>query len=110
MVVRTAVLGRVSVSDILTHVLFTVPAGQTWIVKDVVVTNNDGAGLSAVVSAVDSTGLIGSVIFSPTIAAGVQAELTTYQVLGPGDKLQVFASAQPYIVWVSGSKLAGVAP
>lgn len=109
MAVRTAVLAKLHVTDVLSHTLFTVPTTQTWIIKSIIIGNPGGVAISPVAQLLSADGLVSPPVFSPTVNPGFDAEYTGQPVVGPGDKLIVFSSGQPYDVWVSGAKLAGVA-
>jgi hypothetical protein len=108
--VRTAKLVCVgsTASQFLT--LATVPAGETWIVKEIVLGNNTGTSGIGIVNAL-KPGVAIVNLLSATIAAFSSAQSTgRFFVLEPGDQLQSNTPGVNWNVWVAGTKLLGVAP
>lgn len=111
MTVRTALLGAAVVNSFATVTLGTVPAGQTWIVKSCYVTS---------LTAVDGTAELwwhrtspafsAPIVVSPLPITAPFAALDLFAVGLPGDQLQAFADSTQIVFWVSGAKLAGIAP
>lgn len=91
-----------------TTTLFTVPAGKTFIVKDIRAANTSGANTNFIITATSGTNFC-------WLLQGVAAVNQTYSVtptflvLEPGDQLLLFTSAQPMQFWISGAELLGVA-
>lgn len=109
MPIRSSALAKFNSGSGGTFTLFTVPAGQTYIVKEVRLLNWNAAGETFSVYAFDpASGSIGS-IYDGTLAAYAHDSVTCWTVLGPGDQLQFVAAVSNQRVWVSGTKLPGFA-
>lgn len=110
MAVRTARLTNAYVGAGSDTVIGTVPAGETWIVKQV-----DVHGVAFLNSSIQvywlnpSTGTRGYFLVQ-TLASPYVAHYSGFAVGEPGDELHAFSSANDIEVWASGSKLEGVAP
>jgi hypothetical protein len=107
---RSAVLGHFqSTVSVLSGNVFTVPAGQTWIVKSVVTLNGNGSSSAAVVSVSTTPTAMGVYLVNKTLA-GVTADYWEgWVVMVPGDVLAVLAGLDNVRFWISGTKLIGVA-
>lgn len=88
---------------------FVVPAGMTYLVKDILVQNAGGASEIATVALQDPGGLIVDVIAGFVVSAGLNSEWSGWVALNPGDQLTVKASVGNLTFWVSGTKLPGIA-
>lgn len=110
MTTRSAVLGHFqSTVSVLSGNVFTVPAGQTWIVKSVVTLNGNGSSSAAVVSVSTTPTAMGVYLVNKTLA-GVTADYWEgWVVMVPGDVLAVLAGLDNVRFWISGTKLIGVA-
>lgn len=105
MTVHSNRLARGTVSPANTAVtIYTCPAGQHTIVKDVRVWNSSGAGVSFVWAA--NSGAVLVLAMSETIAAGAVRALQPWLVLEQGDELQMSCTVNNVLrYWVSGSEL-----
>ena len=111
-VTRSGVLGRMnSVSGANVYTLFTVPAGMTYIVKDVMIQNQTAGVLKVIVWLQDAGDTVEGVIQELSMAARQVVHWQGWGAAGPGDKMTVFIDvATPGAnVWASGAKLPGVA-
>jgi hypothetical protein len=106
--VRSTVLAAINLTDTAVHDVLTCPAGVSYIVKNV----------SAIVTAA-TAGTVSVWVARPS---GVSAYLLreslnslapklvdTGVVMQPGDILRVNTGTSPTMIWISGSRLAGVA-
>lgn len=109
MPVRVSKLGSVIPASNVQTTLFTVPAGFTYLVKDVIIVNTSGVADTASAWAQDAGGTRGATIYNASLASGGRTELQTLIAMGPGDTFIVFSNAGPSSFWVSGTKLPGVA-
>jgi hypothetical protein len=110
MTVRSAVLatGRNNFGGVMT--LATVPAGETWIIKDVHIRDFTGASNSFNVNLYNPTTFVRNDLI---YVAGVTQEFATWAgwvVAEPGDLLQLGCFNGLVTTWISGTKLIGVAP
>lgn len=107
---RTAVLARFVTSGSPTQTaVVTVPAGFTYIVKQINISNFTAVLQNAVVFPTDATFTFGGRIISQTIPASSILQYIGALVLGPGDQLIYRYDVDGVYLWVSGTKLAGVA-
>lgn len=110
MVVRTARLVEAYVGAGGDTTLATVPDGETWIVKQVDVHGvaflNSSISLYWVHPASGTRGYF----LQQTLSSPYVSHYTGFAVGEPGDELHAFSSANDIEVWVSGSRLEGVAP
>ena len=110
MTVRSAVLGRIQVPT--ANVFFTigtVPAGQTWLLKQLNFVGGSATAANVIVDAADQTATLFARWIPAPIAFGKAAEISTSLVLVPGDFIRVQSDQVGTWFWVSGSKLSGVA-
>lgn len=88
--------------------LFTVPAGETWLVKRVVTwAHTAAAGVVAWVVEVPSTAVQAS--HRVSLAAGLVEDRETWWALDAGCKLKVLSTGAPMTCMAHGAKLLGVA-
>lgn len=111
MAVRTAALGRGLIFGGAGETLLaTVPAGETWIVKGCEIALS-GLGSSTVQVFATSADLSTRATFIQQLVPSLGvAHYTGFLVMEPGDTLTAASSSVDTNVWVSGTKLAGVAP
>lgn len=87
--------------------VYTAPAGETVIVKDIRVQAGSGASVFCALLLV--SGPTAVALYSDTLAADAAAGVSTWAVLQPGDKVNVFSAGGTFTFWVSGAELEGVA-
>lgn len=110
-IVRSAVLKHVVLSVPTGTEVVQVPAGQTWIIKSVIF-NNSGANTGNIqIYLSDANEALQCPLIDQTISAGTSIFLQCWAVLGPLE--WILANTKTSNVsgqlWVSGSKLQGVA-
>lgn len=110
MTTRSATLGHASTTALqLNGTLCTVPAGETWIVKDIRVLNVNAGPASAIISVTGVGNVDGTWLINKTLAGVSYDGMSCWVVMEPGDYL-VYASDQGLVrFWVSGAKLVGIA-
>jgi len=106
---RTSILGRGNFLAAGFQTLFTVPAGETWILKRIDAINNAGATQTVQLIARDPTNVISAVLLNASYASGVGGALELWFVLQGGDTLRGSLSVGNVGIWLSGSRLVGVA-
>ena len=87
--------------------LYTCPAGETTIVKDIRVENGGTGGNLVVVFLSSGAGDVA--VLRSTLAANDIASRELWAVLRPGDLIRIFASAGTCNAWISGAELEGLA-
>jgi hypothetical protein len=87
----------------------TVPAGMTYLIKDVLVSNFAGAGDTVDVYAQDGAGVQGRLFMNQAVPTITRAEWSGFVALNAGDQLFVRSVQGSTHFWVSGTKLVGVA-
>jgi len=90
----------------------TVPAGQTWIVKEVYVVNASGSSKVVAAGAQRPPGVLGISLTDGAALAPYSTEVQRglFTVLEPGDELFLYNStAESAGLWISGAALDGVA-
>jgi hypothetical protein len=108
--IRTGVLGTFFGTAAF-QIFATVPAGVTWIVKEVCVRNENGGAAACDFYATDSGGTARVMLVTESVPGTSGIARARYLVLGPGSLLWAASSGGLSVyVWVSGSKLPGVAP
>ncbi len=110
MTVRSTILGRAALPDSVDTVLATVPAGQTWIVKSAIVLCQEIGPTAVQVYIQSTTLLMRAWLISGVLATTGRIEWDGWVVALPGDTIHAFMGNDLGTVWVSGSKLMGVAP
>lgn len=111
-VTRSGVLGRMN-STVGTNVftLFTVPAGMTYIVKDVAIQNQSGITTKVVVWIQNPGDTIECVLQERDMPAREIQHLQGWWAAGPGDQFIVDVNAAGGVagvnVWASGAALPG---
>jgi hypothetical protein len=106
---RSTVLFRGIVAAGGPHVLFTVPAGQTWIIKDVESQDLLVGNTFFTYEFLDPTGVVVGFINNSVNANGFASNGFLWVVANAGDKVQLRGAVNPLSVWMSGAKLLGVA-
>lgn len=89
------------------HVIYTAPAGETVIVKDVHVASA-GVDVSRAVVFMNS-GPRRIALMDRALSPVDFIALTVWVVMNPGDTIGVFAQAGTFNTWVSGTELEGQA-
>lgn len=108
MPVRTKRLAQGSSAPVgTTQVIYTAPAGETVIVKDIHLDGEAAASTRAAVQVSSGSGWQ-SLTDGPLQALGVRS-LQIWVVLQPGDQLRVYSEGSFFLYWVSGTELEGVA-
>lgn len=109
MAVRTKLLAAGSVGSAGSPVVvYTCPAGETTIVKDVRLSNSTGAGVNCLLFLV--SGPLFVRLFAETIPAQEIRGMMPWCVLEPGQQLAIELNAASGIRhWLSGTQLEGVA-
>lgn len=107
MALRTSQLGHSTHFAAGTWDLFTVPAGQTWIVKDVVVANTGSGTVTIELDVTTSDSLCKPWLFHQALGGGGAFHWTGFFVMEPGDVLTQSMLDGQWFVIVSGSKLMG---
>lgn len=87
------------------------PVGVTWLVKNLIITNENGGGGNIEAFLTDAAQTWhGSLIYA-AIGATSRLEWNGYQVMIPGDQLIIISGVAGIIhVRMAGTKLPGVAP
>ena len=89
--------------------IVTVPAGETWLVKTVIVYNRNAGAQDVTVYALDHViGAQGNIIRAIALASNTRAEYQGLVTLQPGDQLTIINANPQVDYWVSGSRLLGV--
>jgi hypothetical protein len=109
MATRTSKLGASRPAAGINTTLFTVPANMTYIVKGVLVSNVVGPDDTVTVSIVQDGITFVYLLHGATVATGATTRLTDQVVLSPGDKMNFLSTGGVSVVWVTGTKLVGVA-
>lgn len=110
MPIRSAVLARISSAVGGSNgIISTVPANETWILKEVDIDNTTGGNAIVSAWAADPSNTQVGLAAQETLAAGALGTVACYLVLDPGSTLNYFASVGPVHFWYSGIKLDGVA-
>ena len=104
---RSTKLGSIKPAAAVETILFTVPVGYTYIVKDVVALNGGGGTDLVAAYAKDAGGLRGVCFYNTTIAAFAIARFAGWLVLNPGEQFAVYAGSGRSEFWVSGTSLVG---
>jgi len=107
--VRTARLAAVEVNALGTITIATVPAGETWILKSLLVNNQSGVASTVIVLVNRPTPAVPVRLYSESVAQGATRTWEGWLVLQPGDEVKVNASAVSVFVWASGTRLIGLA-
>lgn len=106
MATRTAVLGRgASAGGVSPLVIFTVPAGETWIIKRVDMLNTAGAGSAQLLQTNSVGGALVGRLYANTIAAGAIDHWEGWVVLEGGEYLTGHHTQNGVYYWVSGARL-----
>lgn len=109
MTVRTSTLARVKVVNATPVTAFTVPTGQTWILKNILATNNAAAAQVVQASVFNSGAVFGVDVINQSVNAGITIERILQVVMQPGDNLLLAVATGNVVYWISGTKLLGVA-
>lgn len=108
--VRTAKLASGLATNVVGFTIFSVPSTNTWLVKGITATNDANAGsITVEIYLVDTFGERGALVHG-AIAAGASLQFNGFAVAGPGDSMALSVSGGTVSWWISGAKLAGVAP
>ena len=108
MPVRNGVLCRGVSVGAVSVVLGTVPAGMTWLVKEINVLNGGGAAASISVQAQNAANtMVARPYTNSALAAGATERYSGFLAMGPGDQLVLYPGAANLFVWASGAQLDG---
>lgn len=108
MPVRTTVLGRGNSGTAQQEVtIYTCPAGETAILKDVRCSVATGNPTRIVVFLV--SGATRSSLIDQALAAGEKGLGGLFAVLLPGDQIRIFSQGGSFDAWCSGAELEGLA-
>lgn len=107
---RSTVLARANVPNGTPTILFTVPAGHTYIVKGALADNHGAQQTSLELRAYDPGGVIFGEIFNVFASGGGSYQTGQIWVaLNPGDYLVGISSGADAYFWISGANLLGTA-
>jgi hypothetical protein len=106
---RTAVLGARLAPAGVPFVFATVPAGQTWIAKSAFVNDQGGLGGQCFVWVSRSGGIVCIFAYTGDLTTIPFFEWEGWVVAEPGDVFEVYAPDTDCVLWLSGTKLIGVA-
>ena len=109
MTTRSVKLASTGVFAVAPAVLFTVPPGQTWIVKSAIAGNDSGVAASITLYGLNPGANPAYIFLAQALANGARAEWNGWLVLAPGDQLVTAAPVGAVELWVSGAKLMGTA-
>lgn len=110
MPVRTKLLasGRLTTSSLV--LVYTVPTGETTIVKRLVLANLSTSASALVTVAMDATGFDRTMWLEDTLQSRKTINMETWQVLAPGFEIALQGPGTPAVnYWISGTELEGVA-
>lgn len=108
MAVRSKTLAAASATTVLTA-LYTVPAGHTTIVKNVIVSKFGTPAQTLTLTILRGAFASGLVLDAHGIGASVDSH-SVYAILQPGDVIRAITDSGTIGVWISGVELLGVAP
>lgn len=111
MTVRSAELGHLGWVGAGTQTIFTVPSGETWLLKDV--RFGTAHGTAHTLWCFITRGAGSQLVHVQALGVGfASAGLSCFIVMEPGDVFQIIPSVTPTggdFVWCSGAMLQGVA-
>lgn len=110
MALRTAKLGALQGGVGSWSIVCTVPAGQTYIVKDIRYYNTLGSTDTVTIALVTTGAVTYPLVGNQSLGANAANSWQGWAVLGPGETLQAFSTTGGTRFWASGAKLDGVAP
>ena len=87
------------------EVVYTVPSGTVTIVKEVRITNSDGASSNAFVQVNSSTGANALLYNNSAITNDPAPFVSTYAVMNADDTISVGVVSGSVSVWISGAEL-----
>lgn len=109
MPIRTAQFFSGVVAGAGNNTIFTVPAGVTWLLKNVRLTNNSNVGELTACLINPATGGFVDLIDGVTLGAQQSVEWAGFVVMLAGDRLRIFSANGTTSGWISGTKMPGVA-
>lgn len=110
MVLRTATLGRNSLISGVGNLLYQVDAGNTWILKCLVVSGVSGGPGTVTVHADDGAGGHKVILLTQSLSAGQTVVWTAWFVATDIDQVTVDTTGTlQCAAWASGTKLVGLA-
>lgn len=109
MPVRSAPLARATLLTTASTVLATVPTGETWLVKAVDVYYPGATAATLLLWVRNIAADVTQVIVNRSFPSGDVFHLELWLALTPGDQISAQAGAAGHRVWVSGTRLIGVA-
>src|SRR5215469_2753532 len=84
---------------------FTCPAGMVTLVKAGAFQNSTGASITVSIVLANAANNVVVTIYSAALAANTSVQETSWHVLNPGDRVQMYASASGINAWLSGAVL-----
>lgn len=110
MAVRTKLLASGRRTDSSLATVYTVPEGETCIVKRIVIVNLSTTTSATYLIAMDAGAFDNTLWREEGLAARKSADIDTWQVLPPGSTIAIQGPGTPAInFWISGTELEGVA-
>lgn len=106
MTVRSHVLGRATANGPTGFALFTVPAGEVWLVKEVRCSNLGGTSGTLQLNAQDGAGAIRGDFVHQVLVTNDVVAVSCWTVMEGGDQFAVSLDTGFMYVYVSGSKLS----
>lgn len=108
MAVRSGVLARMVSTGNTDELIGTVPAGDTWILKDARILNLGSGSAGSGLFATSAVGVIDAQIINfSTMAVDALLTWSGWFVMGPGDFLTFTPRIAGMHIWVSGTQLVG---
>lgn len=109
MTTRTSVLAQFKSPDSNSIAAFTCPAGETVIVKSAQIWNASGASLSAHLYLLEALSGVESHLFDGTLLSSTGSDWAGWRVLKPTDRIYFQPGGALLHLWISGTRLIGVA-
>ena len=111
MSVRSKALGTdvSSGAPVVNKVLGTVPAGSTWILKDIRIANFSGLAATVSVGVLRPSTNAAAIVVDQSINNGAIVGVSCFVVAEPADQLLYSSTQNAVEIWCSGAELDGVA-
>ena len=106
---RTAALAQLISPSNASIAAFTCPAGETVIVKSATLFNSTGGALAGILYLLAVSTDVQSMLVSQSILSAGFAEWSGWRVMKPGDRVYFQPGGAGLHLWVSGTRLIGVA-
>jgi hypothetical protein len=104
---RSAVLVHTLLSGFSANVLATVPAGETWILKSLLLYNGAVSASSIYVIVRDPSATVDCYVAREVVAAQTPFNWNGWVVLDAGSQIRGLQSVDGARVWASGTRLVG---